>query len=165
MWEAISVILTSSNALQAIASTLIVIAIIFVMIRAGMLRIKTSYLHIGMSDSDKERTIIREQCDWVHTYLEGLQSKILHMKPELKFGGYFTKYVLEIVYDEVVRWITFNHIENNERYVKVKQEKIASLVYSMNIDSTFKTPEFRQRMDKWTEEVIHTLLDIRKLYS
>lgn len=165
MWEAISNILTSSNALQTIISILILVAIIVIMIKTGMLHIKTAHVNIGMSDRDKERTIIREQCDWVHIYLEGLQGKISLMTPELRYGGFFTKYILEVVYDEIVKWITFNHIEDTERYIAVKQDKIASLVYSMGIKNEFKTKEFNQRMKNWVEEVIHKLIEIRKLYS
>ena len=165
MWEAISNILTSSNALQTVVSILILVLVIVIMAKTGMLRIKTTHVNIGMSDRDKERTIIREQCDWVHTYLEGLQGKIASIVHESKYGGFFTKYVLEVVYDEIVKWITFNHIEDSERYVTVKQDKIASLVYSMGVSDEFKTKEFNQRMKNWVEEVINELLEIRKLYS
>lgn len=165
MWEAISSILTSSNALQTMIVLLILVLILIMMIKTGMLRVRTTHVHIGMSESDKERTIIREQTDWVHTYLLGLEGKIRQMTPELKHGGFFTKYVLEICFDEIVKWITFNHIEDSDRYIQVKQDKICSLIYAQNVDKIFQTKEFNERIRHWVKEVICKLIEIRKLYQ
>lgn len=164
MWEAISNILTSGNALQTIISLLILVFIVIIMIKTGMLRIKTSHVSIGMSESDKERTVIREQTDWTHIYLKGLEGKIRQMTTD-KYGGYQIKYIIEICFDEIIKWITFNHIEDNEKYIQVKQDKICSLVYSQNVSSEFRTKEFNERIKRWVEEVIHKLIEIRKIYS
>lgn len=164
MWEAISNILTSGNAFQTIVLLLILVFIIIIMIKTGMLRIKTSHVSIGMSESDKERTIIREQADWTHIYLQGLEGKIRKMTTD-KYDGFQIKYILEICYDEIIKWITFNHIDDNEKYIQVKQDKICSLVYSHNVADEFRTKEFNERMKCWVEEVIHKLIEIRKLYS
>ena len=164
MWEAISNILTSGNALQTIVLLLILVFIIIIMIKTGMLRIKTSHVSIGMSESDKERAVIREQTDWTHIYLQGLEGKIRQMTTD-KYGGFQIKYIIEICFDEIIKWITFNHIEDNEKYIQVKQDKICSLVYSQNVSSEFRTKEFNERIKRWVEEVIHKLIEIRKLYS
>jgi len=165
MWEAISKILTSNSGWQTLLSLLILVLIVSVMIKTGMLKIRTKHVNIGMSESDRERTIVREQINWTHKYLEGLQGKIRAMTPEMLYGGFFTKYILEIIFDEIVNWITFNHIEDTERYISIKQKIISSLIYAQNIQSQFKTREFKERVDRWVEEVIKELINIRKLYS
>ena len=167
MWEAISNVLTSANALQTIISIILVLLILVVMIKTGMIRIRTKHVQVGRprSASDTERTIIREQCDFTHVYLMGLMSKIKQVTPDLLYDGYFTKYILEVAYDEFVRWITFNHIEDSEEYVSTKQRKSCSLVYSMGVRDEFKTAEFNRRMCNWVEEIIRELVRIRRVYE
>ena len=167
MWQTISNVLTSTNGLQTLIVLVIIIIIVAVLAKVNILNINTKYLHFGMSSSDKERTIIREQIDWVHTYLHGLESKIRDVPSDhtLIYGGYFTKYILEIVFDEIVKWITFNNIENSERYVTVKQDKICSLVYGQDVREEYHTKEFNQCIRQWVEEIIKKLIEIRKLYS
>lgn len=166
MWEAISSILISSNGLQTILAVLILVLVIIIMVKTGLLHVKTKHLHLGMSSSDKERTIIREQIDWAHTYLLGLEGKIKLVKNgSPQYAGYLTKYVLEVVFDEVVKWITFNNVENSERYISVKADKVCSLVYAQEIGVEFRTKEFNERMKRWTKEVIEKLIEIRELYT
>ena len=40
-----------------------------------------------------------------------------------------------------------------------------SLVYSFCPPEQFKTPEFQERINKWTAEIIGRLVAIRKLYT
>lgn len=166
MWEAVSKILTSSNAIQTIIGVIVIILLFIVMIKTGMIKIKTSHVYLGLSESDKERTVIREQCDFTHTYLMGLMSKIEKVTSDGKLlhGGYFTRWILEQAYDEFVKWITQNHISTDKAYVHAKQEKIKALVYSMGVRDEFKTREFSERMDRWVAEIIEELVSIRKLY-
>ncbi len=167
MWTSIENILISKNALQTIVGVLVIVAIISLMIKTGMIRIKTKHVEVGVrrSASDTERAIIREQCDFTHIYLMGLISKIKKITPDLLYDGYFTKYILEVAYDEFVKWITFNHIEDSEEYISTKQQKMCSLIYSMGVRDEFKTPEFQQRMSNWVEEIIKELVRIRRVYT
>ena len=167
MWTSIENILISKNALQTIVGVLVIVAIISLMIKTGMIRIKTKHVEVGVrrSASDTERAIIREQCDFTHIYLMGLISKIKKITPDLLYDGYFTKYILEVAYDEFVKWITFNHIEDSEEYISTKQQKMCSLIYSMGVRDEFKTAEFQQRMSNWVEEIIKELVRIRRVYT
>lgn len=162
-------ILTSQEFLSNVPQVLLLLVVIGIAAKLGLLRIKTDHIQIGNTvvASDNERTIIREQCDFTHTFLMGLVNKIEAATDDgkLLYNGYFTKYILECVYDEFVRWITFNHISEDEAYVHTKQEKIKALVYSMGVRKEFKTHEFADRMDKWVLEVITELVKIRKLYK
>ena len=166
MWESISNILTSETFLSNIPSVLLLILALVISVKLGIIRVKTKHVQIGkMSESDKERAVLREQIDWVHTYIQGLEGKIRLVGPELKYGGFFTKYILELVYDEIVRWITFNHISLDEGYITAKTRKLISLVYAQEVQPEFMTPEFKGRMERWIKEVIEQLVEIRKMYS
>lgn len=167
MWQTIGDVLTSTNALQTLIVLVVIILIVALLAKANVLNINTKHLHFGMSSSDEERTVIREQIDWVHTYLQGLESKIRSVASDhmLVYGGYFTKYILEVVFDEIVKWITFNNIEDTERYVTVKQEKICSLVYAQGVRDEYHSKEFARLICQWVEEIIKKLIEIRKLYS
>ena len=93
-----------------------------------------------------------------------LESKIIMIKSDMPYGGYFTKYILERVFDKIVEWITFNHIENSDAYISCKQKEIRYLVYSLGPSEEFKNQQFQDRMDRWVKEIILELLEIRKLY-
>lgn len=163
MWQAISNVLTSKNASNILWSIIIAILIAAIMTKTGMLKIKTK--HVSMTASDLERTVIREQCDWVHTYIKGLEGKIVLMENDQNYNEYFVKYILECIYDEVVKWITFNHIQNTDSYIHTKQMKITSLVYSFNLQEQFKNKEFTLHMHAWVKEAIEELIKIRELYG
>lgn len=165
MWEAITNIATSERFVSiAVVAGAFVVAFA-VLVKMNLIDIDTNHVKIGMSDSDKERRIITEQLDWAESYIAGLESKIRMVTPDLKYGGYFTKFILAEVTREVSRWIKLNHIDDSEGYIHSKQMKIASLVYAQNVQAPFLDPEFKSRMDRWVEEVIRELIKIRRLYS
>lgn len=169
MWESISNILTSPNALQTIVSIILILLIVVVMIKTGMIRIRTKHVQVGNAriSSDTERKIIQEQCEFTRAYLNGLIGKITEACPDhkLMYDGWFTRCILSDAYDEFVKWITQNHISDNKAYVSTKQNKICALIYSYPVRSVFKTPEFQTRMKNWVEEIIRELVRIRKVYT
>lgn len=166
MWESIGNILTSEAFLNNIPNVLLLILAVIISVKLGVIKVKTKHVQIGkMSDSDKERSILREQIDWVYTYIHGLEGKIRLVNNDLKYGGFFTKYILELAYDEVVKWITFNHISMDEGYITAKTKKLISLIYAQEVQPEFMTPEFKARMERWIKEVIEQLVEIRKMYS
>ena len=73
--------------------------------------------------------------------------------------------ILEKVFDKVVDWIHYNHISDTGMYIEIKKEEIKNLVYGFPIPEEYKTPEFKQRMEGWVEELILNLLKVRKEYS
>lgn len=163
MWEMIKDVLNGANAVFILGFILIIVVFSVVLIKKGYIRIQTKAVKIGDS-SEQERMILQQQIDQARVYIMSLESKILLIKPASPHS-YFTKYILEQVFDEVVQWITFNHITDSTAYIHVKQLKVSSLVYSLGPSEEFKTKEFKTRMDNWVEELIKMLLDIRKVYS
>lgn len=161
MWETIEHILMSPNATIVLCFVLVIVILGILLSKSGLLNIRTQNFQLGASV--RERDIIRSQVDWSHTFIMGLYSQI--NPKDSKYGGYFTKYILEYLYSEVVNWITFNHIRVDTEYLTTKQSIIRSMIYSMDIDEDFKTPEFQKQVDDWVEEVVKTLVKIRENYK
>lgn len=161
MWEAISKVLMSPNAGIVLAGVILVLVLLSVLSRWGILSINTKGLSLGADI--RERDIIRQQIEWAHSYISGLYSYI--QPPDSDYGGYFTRYILEIAYSEVVDWISFNHMKLDGEYIAIKQMKIKSIIYSYDLRPEFRTPKFEKQVDAWTEEVIKKLVMIRQMYK
>lgn len=160
MWEAMAKVLTSENAAIVLIFLAVVIAIVAAAVKMGLITVRMKAVKIG--GGEKERTIIRQQTEWAHIFIMSLEAKI--ETDTSQFNGYFTKYILERIYDEVVMWITYNHITTSSAYIEIKQEQICALVYSLGVKGEFKTKEFKQRMCNWTREIIERLVQIREVY-
>jgi hypothetical protein len=165
--EWLTTILTSGNLPTIIAAAIVITLLCILLVKTRILNIHTKHVTIGAEDVNSyyERTIVRNQIQHAHDFCMSLESKIIQVTPNLLYGGYFTKFILERVFDKVIEWITFNHIEATEAYISCKQKEIRYLVYSLGPREEFKTPEFQARMDKWTSELIYQLIEIRKLYT
>lgn len=165
--EWLTAILTSDNFLNVVFAIVIIVLLVILLVKTKVLKIHTKYISVGGEDQNSyyERTIVRNQIQQSHDFCMSLESKIVQMTPDLMYGGYFTKFILERVFDKVIEWITFNHIDNSEAYIACKQREIRYLVYSLGPREEFKTPEFQKRMDNWTKELIEQLIETRQLYE
>lgn len=165
MWESISSTLTSENGpklLITIAVLLVIIVILAIKLgKAGLLNINTKHVHIGSKISDRE--LIRRQIEVSHEFIMSIEGKVIC--DNSKYNGYFTKYILERVYDKVIEWIMFNHITMNQLYIQDKQDTILNLIYALPINDEFKTPEFKGRVENWVKELIERLVNVKVLYG
>ena len=161
MWEAISGVLQSPNAWQVLIFLAIVVFIIVVFVKGGVIAIKTKHFRIGQAETERET--IRRQVEAAHDFILSIEGKINANTSH--YNGYFTKFILERVYDKVIEWIMFNHITNTPMYVQDKQDTVCNLVYTFDLDDEFKTPEFKKRMCNWTQELIAKLVQMREIYN
>lgn len=161
MWETIKETLNGSNASIVLGFIFMLILIAVLLVKGNKLRISTPHLKIG--EDEQERAILRQQIEWSYQYVNGLYGVLLEMYP--KFDKFKTKYILELVYDEIVNWISFNHITRSEMYIMVKQEKIRSLVLAEDVDKAIRSKDFKPLMNEWTSIVINRLVDIREYYK
>ena len=161
MWQAISEVLTSGNSLQILIFLALITILFVVLVKTGILAIKTKHLRIGQVE--REREIIRRQIETAHNFIMSIEGKVNSDTKQCNI--YFIKYILERVYDKVIEWVMFNNISNSSMYVQDKQETICNLVYTFPIGEVFKTPEFKKRMQNWTAELITRLVQTREIYS
>ena len=157
MWETIRAVLTSSNAVSTLTFLGVCLIGAFVLIRTGFLQVHTAAIQLGAADS--ERNVIRQQLDYVHLHLEAFESMMV--KPE-DYNEYLGKYIVEQVYDEYVNWVTQNHINKTPEYIKVKQERVVSIVMKFTIKDEFRTKKFKDYIREDTEQTILTLIQIRE---
>lgn len=161
MWEAISNVLTSPNAREILHTLVIVLVAAIVLVKTGAVTVRTKHVRIGRAEAERE--VIRRQVEAAHDFIMSIEGKI--RADTTQYNGYFTKYILERVYDKTIEWIMFNHITNSTLYVQDKQDTICNLIYTFDVAEDFKTPEFKKRMCNWVAELIDRLIKTREIYS
>ena len=165
MWESIGKIFASSNGMGiAILMMVLIIIMMFLVIKltkTGFLKIKTNHVRLGNRFSERE--LIRRQIETAYGFIMSIEGKISCNTSE--YNGYFTKYILEKIYDKVVEWIMFNHITVNKLYIQDKQDTVLNMIYSLPINDEFKTPEFKGRVEQWVKELIEQLVNVKTLYG
>lgn len=160
MWDAISSVLNGSNSVFVMMFIMILVIWFSVMAKNGFFRICIKGLKIG--SEELERKIIQQQSDWVKLYLDGMEARLPH--PE-GYDTWRSKYILERIYDEILTWITYNHISTDDIYIGIKQNRVINLVNSLTIKKEYQTDEFRKVIKDEMAFVITKLVEIRKLYS
>ena len=160
MWDFIKAVSTSVYIIPVLIFTLIVLLIVILLIKKGLISVNTKAVKVGTSES--ERAIIRQQIEWVHLHCDSLEKSLPHPPNYDIWRG---KYILECMYDEIVDWITFNHICTSEGYISIKQERIWATIQSLVRKNEFSTPEFKEFIYKDTEYIIRRLVHIRQVYN
>lgn len=159
-WEKIIEILTAPNSIFFLIFLLVVIIFLAVLGKKGILMFDIKGIKLGYSE--QERTIIRQQSEWAKLYCDSMEPRLPH--PE-GYDVWRSRYILECVYDEIMTWITYNHITMNESYIEIKQNKLVFLVNSLTIKDEYHTEEFNDVVRKETKFIISKLVQIRELYS
>lgn len=161
-WDAFKEFISSPNAWMFLLFIAFALFVIKNMTKAGLISFRGKGLRLG--SDEKELTIIRNQTQWAHLYVMSRKGKLIEENSS-ELTRVICENILEKVYDKIIEWITFNHINSSNTYIEIKQSEIKCLVYSLVISEEFKTPEFEQRMNGWVKEVILNLINIRKEYS
>lgn len=164
MWDAIVTLLSGDNALLLLLFIIVFVALVSVLAKVGVLSINFKGLSVGAGA--KEREIIRQQMVWVHAYIQGLEVDITKMSSSIPgYDVYKTKYVLEVMYDDVVEWITYNHISTDPAYVAIKQDGLRAHLKSLGLRDEFVSAKFLNCVDKWALEIITKLVMIKDTYN
>ena len=153
-------VLTSTNAIPVMIFVIGTIIIVCVLGKHGYLNIHTDKISIGASE--KERFIIRQQIE----YSETACMSFLQRMPKIdNFNEYIGKYIVERIYDEFVKMISFNHITDSEAYIQIKQALIWNIITTITKDPYYKSDEFKDMVFLNVKEAIEQLVKIRKHYS
>lgn len=156
MWEFLK-LLVSEKALPWI---IIIVMISIWAARKGILSVKTNSIRLG--SSDKERRIIRHQVEWIRAYCNSLFSVL--PKPE-GYDEWRILYIIERIYDEVISWITFNHLSTDEDYIAIKQSQLWYVVQGLTEREEYKNEEFHSYVNAEINNIIKTLVKIRNSYK
>ena len=158
MWESISSILTSGNAVAVLLTLIVLIIILAILAKKGIFQFNGKGVTIG--DNEDERAVIRQQTEWSQLFIQSMRQLPIFEGSDT----YHTMYILEKAFDEVLNWIVFNHISDSENYISIKQEKVWNLIQTLVSDKKFTTEEFKQVIYDSTETLIKRLVHIRKNY-
>ena len=139
---------------------MVIILIIAILGKKGLLTFDIKGIKLGQSEL--ERTIIRNQSEWAKLYCDSMEPRLPH--PE-GYDIWKSKYILECVYDEILTWITYNHITTNDSYVEIKQNKLIFLITSLTVKKDYQSEEFNDIIRKETKFIISKLVQIRELYT
>lgn len=159
-WEKLAEILLSPNAVFVLVFLLITVIIFAVLGKKGILSFDIK--GVKLNSREMERTIIRQQSEWAKLYCDGMEAKIPH--PE-GYNIWRSRYILECVYDEIMTWVTYNHITTNESYIEIKQNKLIFLINSLTEKKEYHSEEFNSMIKKETKFIIEKLVQIRELYT
>lgn len=154
MWDAIVEMFKSGNGIWVI----LVIALLIVAGRLGLIKIKNDKISFGKWSSENERTIMKKQIEYAQNTCKAFEKRIPRFDG---YNEYIGKYIAEKAFDEIVTWIAFNHIQDDEDYIGIKQEMIWNVVTSEIIRDELKSKEFRRQVDKSVEQIIKRLVQIR----
>ena len=154
--------LESNNGILVAITLIILVLLIIMCVKSNILKIHTNKFSMGKS-SEIERAIIRHQIEWAHLTCVAFEDKV--PKSFEGYDYYRSKYILEKVYDEVVNWIIFNHIETTDTYIKLKQDIIWKIVLSNTNSSSIRTTKFQKEVFNEVQKLIENLLIIRQEYE
>lgn len=160
MWDAIKSVLTSSNAWFIVIFLMIIFIVATILLINGKLIINSKHFKLG--SSEKERNIIRQQLEWAKYHCEAFEKNVPRVE---QTDSWRVKYILEKIYDEIVDWISFNHIADNPSYIGVKQDKIVYLVHSLTTLEIYHGAEVEKIIRDDVEFIIKRLVEIRQLYK
>lgn len=164
MWEAIGNVFMSPMGWQVLLTIILIVLLLIIMVKSGMLKVHTKYVQLGEYDRGKKinQRVIRRQIEYAEGFCTNLLADIEHMYPEQAYGGWKTHCILELVYDEIIKWISFNHITNDDIYINNKVVIIRAIVMKCDPADFFKTPEFEGKIKEWVTQMVKQLVLIRE---
>lgn len=160
MWDAISEVLTSSNAIIVLIFLFVIILVAVALIKGGYVNFDSESLKINYGE--RERNIIKQQQDYVWLHLQETEANLPKPKGYDKNLG---QVIILTVYKEYVSWISFNHLTKSDAYISVKQNKLVAIVNSLTVKTEFKTEEFIDLIKSDTRNTIYELIKIREVYK
>lgn len=155
-------LIEKASSLYGVVLLLIVIVVSFILLRTGVLQVKTKSIQLGKASiEENERKIMRQQMSFLHISAEGIASRL-----PSNLDVWRTKYIVAKVCDVLEEAILYNHIERgDEKYISIKQKLAYNAVIKRSEDDYFKTQEFHDLCDKFVRDMLNEFVNIREVYS
>lgn len=148
------------KSLPTLIFALVVFLIFIILVVKGKISFQGKGLTVGQKSQELERTIIRAQIE----VAEASSEKLIKLLPS-DLQNWRGKYISEKCFDEMIKAVYLNHIEDTEVYISIKQDTIKRLVLQLSDSEYFKTAEAEQLLDKEVERLIKKFVAIRKFYE
>lgn len=158
MWESVERLVQSGKGWFV----LIIIALLIFAIRQGYMKVKTEKVMIGKDFGERERAILKNQIEYAYRMCTGFINEIPRFDG---FNEFQAKYIIELCYDELVKWIYFNHIETKNGYIENKQDIIWSIIQTNVSHKKLSSEQFRKQVNDKLAHIIEHLVFIREEYN
>lgn len=158
MWESVERLVNSGQ----MWFVLICIACMIICVKAGILRYKSDKILFGKDIGERERSILKNQIEYSYRMCQGFFNQVPRFDG---FDEFQAKYIIELCYDEIVKWIYFNHIETKNGYIENKQDIIWSIIQMNVTHKKLTSKQFRATVDDYVRHVIEHLVSIREEYD
>lgn len=160
----VATILTSDNAVKVMVGLVVLILLIAFLVKKEMISFNGKGLKVGHDEmiAERERNIIRNQIETATAFCNAFESKL----PKVDGSNpYISKYIIEKCLDEILKWISINHLRNDECYVSIKQDALWNIVVSLSIRDEFRSDEMKELVYNGTKDLIRALVEVRKVYE
>lgn len=155
MWEAI-VILAKTPA--AVALVVGLFALLFYMIKKGMLAFRSHGISLGTADSEAKIRNMQQ------VYAKSLfESTISDLPKECDY--YHKRFVIGQCLDEVERMIRENHITSDDCYIETEFQVIYNIVILNTNIEYFRSDKFKKYLKDLICKLVSQLENIRKTYT
>lgn len=155
----IASIINGKNGIPVLIILVFVFITALVLIKKGILSFNIGGIHL--TSREKELAVIRRQMQ----YLDTTADTIINTLPDrLKEGVYFyrMKYIVSKFKDLMEETIIYNHIEDNDDFISLKQEMAYNLFIKFTSDEYFKNKEFEEYIYNLVKKLIKKFVLIRK---
>ena len=157
MWESITSILTSTNAVWVLGFITLILVIALVAVRKGWFYFNKKGIQIGKIQSS-ERNIISTQIQKVESFVRDTYFSMGYSDTNWR-----ARFVCSEIEDVLYKAVAVNHISNNQTYVMLKQDAIWNCVLSYAPDKA--TEELKHDIYDYTKELIKQLVGIREYFE
>jgi hypothetical protein len=162
--EVVNLLSVSNNFLILVGLIVLALLIITVLICTGFLKFKDNKLSIGRAKQESKedlRDIIRKQINYSRNKIQEVSTDYLVYQedPEVIWK---IKYVTEKVFDNVIQWISLNHMnKGDEYYIEGKQAEVLNIIRNIVKSDEVHKEEFQNHMKDEVRNLIENLIDIR----
>lgn len=141
---------------------LLTMAILFILLKKGLITIDTPAIKIGRS-RDNERHIIAQQISFINLHMDALSMEFIRKLPEIQ--KYHIKYVINKLGDEFVRRASVNHISLDQVYLDDVYMTVVDMTRKRANHNYFYTKEFEDLVREQVKMIVEHLIDIRNRMS
>lgn len=159
----LSTILVNGDLIKIGGLLLLITILVYIFIKKGVLKMKVGGVSLG--NADIERKIMRMQNEYLNTVIKGYYTHIIKEHGEDFIDKIRFAYVSNIFKDFMQEIIMYNHISDDEEYIKMKQLLLKNLLYSVD-DLNFNILDVLEKdIENKVEDIIKTFTRIRNKYS
>ena len=159
----LSTILVNGDLIKIGGLFLLITILVYVFIKKGVLKMKVGGVSLG--NADIERKIMRMQNEYLNAVIKGYYMRIVKEYGEDFIDKIRFAYVSSVFKDFMQEIIMYNHISDDEEYIKMKKMLLKNILYSID-DLNFNILDVLEKdIDNKVEDIIKTFTRIRKQYS